>query len=329
MALAKQLKLMIACVVGSVTVMGIAGCSEETQQALSSLVSTVVSTVIDLLEQGVTGCYHPTFAGAQSSQFGCGLLSSTGDVLFDQYLIEEVATQRFYFNDYQTEINVFDECSPNQMNAYATADGQVLMGWYMMGNLFSKYRSALPIAGVLAHEMGHRLQFENGWMVQTEPTDRRTELEADMWSGLYMAFAKTYSGSEIRSYFQAVFDSGDYNFNRPDHHGTRNQRLAAAAVGFDVADRIRSGRTPLSFSAIHQVFLQEVSRITSSVGFIPTESLGETKGEAVTSDPSVTQILDGIDRGWIDGILNGERSLVEKGALLIPYEDRLSLVPYH
>ena len=236
----KKLVPIVGYVVAAVTVIGMGGCGSGSDSNDESEQVSVEQP--SLLELGVIGCYHPSFAGAQSSQFGCGILSTTGNVVFDRMLIEEIEIQRNFFVDYRSTIHVFDECNADRKNAYASQSGLVMLGWYFMQDLLSQRGSALPIAGVLAHEMGHRLQFENGWMIQTEPTVRRTELEADMWSGLYMALVKTYSGSEIETYWDAVYDLGDYNFHHPTHHGTKLQRLAAVAVGYDVALLILQGR---------------------------------------------------------------------------------------
>src|SRR5260370_2312466 len=69
------------------------------------------------------------------------------------------------------------------------------------------------IAGTLAHEYAHQLQFHNGWMRPTDNTVRTTELEADAFSGVYMGLVKGFGDQTIRAYFATLASFGDYYFN--------------------------------------------------------------------------------------------------------------------
>lgn len=274
-----------------------------------------------LLQSGTPGCYHHSFSGAAAGQFGCGLLQTSGNFLFDHKLNEEFALQRRFFGDSLTSAYLFDECAPEGANAYASPERFILLGIWLVRRIIFDTGSDLPVAGVLAHEMAHRLQFENGWTNHFEPTVRRSELEADMWSGLYMAYAKRFAGAEIETYFRFIFSRGDYNFHDPGHHGTPGQRLAAGATGFEVARLVEQGAIGRDMESIHRVFANEVTRITSAARAPGADA------HAAATDPSAGSpgsVPDGdqsadpsrqIDRDWIDGIIDGQRRLAERPAL--------------
>lgn len=261
------------------------------------------------------GCYKPAYASATASIsngsiLACGLVQTSGNSGFDLRMNQEFLIQRSFFNDYVTSAFLFDECGQNA-NALAHPNGFILFGINMARKLIIENGSELPVAGVLAHEMAHRLQFTNNWINSNEPTVRRSELEADMWSGLYMAIAKGNSGGEIQTFFDALSSFGDYNFNHASHHGTPRQREAAGAVGFEAARLLSLGQIPNNIYSLHNMFNNQVDYITSTV--------------ARSERP--IQKNNNLDQEWIDGVLDGTRSLEEKGSIKIPKEDRENFFP--
>lgn len=51
-----------------------------------------------------------------------------------------------------------------------------------------------------------------------------------------MALGESYAWGSIDDYFSAVASFEDYNFNDPSHHGTPEERLTAAQLGFGLQD---------------------------------------------------------------------------------------------
>ncbi|HTU67954.1 MAG TPA: hypothetical protein VMF52_18540 [Steroidobacteraceae bacterium] len=276
------------------------------------------------------GCYQPSYAGAQAGNFGCGLLPAFGNPLIDGPWQQEIQIQAQFYAGVAAQVFVMDECSPANMNALASPDGYILMGRYMANDILQRTGTNLPIAGVLAHEWAHRAQFTFGWMVQTEPTVRRTELEADMWSGLYMGLVKSWTGPLMQSYFQTLFNIGDFNFNNPGHHGTPNQRYAAGATGITLAFQLMQTGTRLGYEQIHALFLNEVTRITTTIqkmGEPELERLLDARTDALDADTQ--RIARRLDTAWIRGIALGKRSLDELTVMPdLPSWERMNLAPY-
>lgn len=100
---------------------------------------------------------------------------------------------------------------------------------------------------VLAHEYGHQVQFGNGLDYSTLTTaelTRRVELQADAFSGYYLAHAKgaNLNRREIRQFGQMSYNIGDCGFESAGHHGTPNQRLHSSEWGADLATDARNQR---------------------------------------------------------------------------------------
>lgn len=276
------------------------------------------------------GCYRPTYANAPAGDFGCGVLPNFGIPAIDLPWPDELQYQATFFSGIAAQVYPFDECSPANANAMATPHGFILIGRYFAGNLLQRMGNTLPIAGVIAHEWAHRTQFSLGWMVQTEPTVRRTELEADMWSGLYMGVMKSWTGLLMQSYFQTLLDIGDFNFNSPNHHGTPNQRHAAGATGLSLAFELMRSNTRLSYEQIHSLFVNEVTRITTTIQKSGEPAFERQLDARIDSMDSLTQqVARRLDTDWIRAIATGKRSLAEHTEMpSLPLADRINLGPY-
>jgi hypothetical protein len=274
------------------------------------------------------GCYSPAMAGFGSESIGCGIGTTFGDPWFDQRFIQELSLQSSFFSGFLPAVYVLDECSPNQANALSDPRGFVLFGKWLASKTIIETRSELPIAGILAHEWAHQVQFAYGWMQTNEPTVRRTELEADMWSGLYMGMAKNWAGQQMSAYFQTLFNLGDYQFNSPGHHGTPNQRLAAGATGLSVAQQLLSTGQRLSYADLHFLFDQEVNRITATVsGVVGSSGKAQINSSGLSYPLNV--LGEKVDHDWITGIAAGQRSLMELERMpAVPEAARQSLYPY-
>ena len=94
--------------------------------------------------------------------------------------------------------------------------------------------------GVIGHEMGHHVQFEQGFfdspLTGPEAT-RRTELMADSFGTYFIAHKRGLGmkGAALHKAEQAFYEVGDCSFDSDGHHGTPNQRLKASIWGADQA----------------------------------------------------------------------------------------------
>lgn len=87
-----------------------------------------------------------------------------------------------------------------------------------------------------AHEFAHHVQFEIGAFEPGPPTPektRRTELMADGFAAYYSSHARgaTFQAKRFADVMSAAFGVGDCNFDGNGHHGTPDQREAAALWG--------------------------------------------------------------------------------------------------
>ena len=209
------------------------------------------------------GCYRPQYASAQPDGIACGVMQTFGDPRIDSQWLEEIRDPGSVLRARSRPRSMCStSAAPPTRTPWQDPEGYILFGRHFAARLIQQTGTPLPIAGVLAHQWGHRAQFTFGWMVQTEPTVRRTELEADMWAGLYMGLVKLWTGPLLQSFFQTLFSIGDYNFNHPGHHGTPNQRHAAGATGLTLALQLLQTQSRLSYPQVHSLFVNEITRIS-------------------------------------------------------------------
>ena len=137
----------------------------------------------------------------------------------------------------------------------------ILEGYAAIG-----YGDVAP-GSVFAHEYAHQIQFERGYFddLGPEATDpertRYTELMADAYSAYYMTHigGAQANPNRVRDFLQVYFQIGDCAFGSAGHHGTPNQRLAAATYGFRLADedlRLYGGRIR-STESFHDRFVRK------------------------------------------------------------------------
>lgn len=112
---------------------------------------------------------------------------------------------------------------------------------------------------ILAHEFAHHVQFEEGLFDSDLPAPeatRRTELMADAYAAYFSAHRKGLNLRkdvilEVQESFYAV---GDCGFDNPGHHGTPNQRLAAAEWGADLAISTQKQGHVIELDTLHEMF---------------------------------------------------------------------------
>jgi len=122
-------------------------------------------------------------------------------------------------------------------NAYATneianslgPDGTILLGQNLLTQQLSKDPSGASVVAIMAHEFGHLAQFKQGF----RETGKRPELHADFMAGWYLNLRGRYAWTNLMPTLKVFYEIGDYQFNSPGHHGTPQERLAAAQAGFN------------------------------------------------------------------------------------------------
>ena len=230
----------------------ISGCEEKGCTNSSSFNYNAEATQNDGSCLEMFGCLGYNTGYSNSGQKGLSL----GNPYYDQKMIEEIGLQQSFFNGVPASVYILYEPSIEYRNAYANQNGEILFGYHMFYYTISNFNE-LAAAGILAHEWGHRVQFTAGW--NTTMQNPHLELEADAFSGYYMALGKAWAWSQIEGYYASTYATGDYNFNHPTHHGTPNQRLAAAYLGVQTAiDAVNSNKN-YTYNELHQLFITAIS----------------------------------------------------------------------
>jgi len=118
--------------------------------------------------------------------------------------------------------------------------------------------------GVYMHEFAHHIQYENGYFEDEYATTgsaaeqtRYTELMADAMSAYFLTHKRGLALNEKRvaQFLEVFYQIGDCGFTSSGHHGTPNQRMAAAQFGFDLAKEALKQGQILTSEQVYQRFL--------------------------------------------------------------------------
>ena len=104
------------------------------------------------------GCYRAAYSGYGASQFGCGILQTSGDAYFDQLFRQEIYKQGQFFASSAT-VHMFNECDSQRASALSSSSGFILFGWHLANMKVVEGGNYAGVAQVLAHEYAHQLQF--------------------------------------------------------------------------------------------------------------------------------------------------------------------------
>lgn len=169
---------------------------------------------------------------------------STGDAALDSLLGRALVKLSALFGQRPGFGFVDDWGAPN---AYATDEtlvpgtwGTVLYGTNLFRQTLAAYDDGgMAVMCIVAHEFGHIAQYAYGLdrrLLQGQPTVRRVELHADYLAGWYLGRRKAEQPDLVLwAAGDMLFRIGDYAFNDWNHHGTPDQRVAAAEAGFALA----------------------------------------------------------------------------------------------
>ncbi len=224
----------------------ISGCTDKNSFSYDPLATEDNGSCIDM-----HGCLGWLPSKTQSGD----VISSLGDAYYDAKFNEEIALQREFFSKIPSDVGILMEMPAENKNAYASPDGFILFGYRMFYDMLDKF-GELPIAGILAHEWGHRTQQVINWQDYSQPAYK--ELEADAFSGFYLFLAKQWAWSQVDQYYSAIYSFGDTNFNSPYHHGTSEERLAAAHLGVETANWAVQNQHQFTYNELHQIFIEAI-----------------------------------------------------------------------
>jgi hypothetical protein len=122
---------------------------------------------------------------------------------------------------------------------------------------------------IFAHEFAHQIQFMKGYRLATAPRQtaaertRYTELHADAFAAYYLTHARgaTLRQKRVEEFLEVFYQIGDCSFTSSGHHGTPNQRLAAARFGFEIADQAQKQGHILSAAEFNALFVAKYADI--------------------------------------------------------------------
>lgn len=185
-----------------------------------------------------------------------------------------------YYADLILYINtisdVFVESPLLSIDGFATTEDIILIGDGLISILAETgLDNNIVVAGVLSHEWGHQVQFNNATRWYGAPFEaipsspeftRYTELQADFFSSYYLTHKRgaTYNWKRVREFLQLFFSIGDCAFTSAGHHGTPDQRFAAATLGYHLADETLPHGKILSPDALNTYFVAHFQEIISN-----------------------------------------------------------------
>ena len=195
-------------------------------------------------------------------------LDDDGTVVTPAEAASYAATVRQLLNQAETldggddplfSLNAFAFSTAGQPDRIVMGDG-ILEGFKVVG-----LGDVAPQA-IYAHEFAHHIQYENEYFDDVPPGatapiapaefTRYTELMADAMAAYYLTHKRggTMNKHRVAEFLNAFFQLGDCVFTSPNHHGTPNQRMRAAQLGFDLADQAQKQGHILTSEQFKQLF---------------------------------------------------------------------------
>lgn len=184
-------------------------------------------------------------SGAAFAQVSEQLVTTTGDQSLDKALGRALVRLADLFGERPGFGFFNDRDGPN---AFASPEtqvrgtwGTVLFGQVLFQDLMSRYQDqGFAVLAVAAHEFAHVAQFRSGvdrQLLHNQQTVKRVELHADFLSGYFLGFRKRQDPNiKVWAAGHTLYRIGDYHFNNRNHHGTPDERVAAAEAGFEMGN---------------------------------------------------------------------------------------------
>lgn len=179
-----------------------------------------------------------------------------------------IADYLIYFNSQSELISTTPYFS---IDGYATPGNLIVIGDGIV-QMLSETGIAEDIVwtGILSHEWAHQVQFDNdaqwypeGAADNAPEATRYIELEADFFSAYYMTHKRgaTYNWKRVEQFFDLFSQIGDCGFTKDGHHGTPQQRLRAAQLGYELANLGQKQGFILSEQELHTYFVSNVESL--------------------------------------------------------------------
>jgi hypothetical protein len=157
--------------------------------------------------------------------------------------------------------------------------------------------SDVVVSGVLAHEWGHQVQFDNwydasyGSELSAPERTRLTELEADMLSSYYLTHKRgaTYNWKRVAEFLNLFYNIGDCAFTSGGHHGTPVQRMAASYLGYIIAKETLPHGHILTALQMHSLYLAAYNDLISNTMTSPQASASLSSAQLKSVYASVLQ----------------------------------------
>ncbi len=211
----------------------------------SALALSLASILTMTCSVHADGHDHPVVLCGTDAGFdlqSLNILSGTGTPSIDHALVQELQAQSRFFRLRPA----FFVYSGGIQNAMATpevfpqtpgTDGTVLYQLDLLTeHLNSAYYGGSIVAGVIAHEFAHIIQFSDPALYRrlskAHSTVKFLELHADFIAGYYMGTKFGHKPEDLETLARKIFELGDNNFTNVGHHGTPQERHVALRAGF-------------------------------------------------------------------------------------------------
>ncbi|MCC8358969.1 hypothetical protein [Salinimicrobium sediminilitoris] len=195
------------------------------------------------------------------------------DKLASVYIFVGLSSEVAYANaDFLLSVNEASPVLPESpyfaMDGFATAGNLIVIGDGITSVLSrTGIDEGIVWTGILAHEWAHQIQFDNysvwypeGAADNQPEATRYTELEADFMAAYYMTHKRgaTYNWKRVVQFYELFFNIGDCGFDANGHHGTPQQRMEAARLGYELANDAQKQGHILTEQELHEIFVSEV-----------------------------------------------------------------------
>ncbi|MBC9796552.1 hypothetical protein [Sinomicrobium weinanense] len=147
---------------------------------------------------------------------------------------------------------------------------KIVMGDGIMQGMDAIGFGDVAAQAILAHEFGHQIQYDNGYFVDVDPEDepeatRRTELMADAYAAYYLTHKRgaTMNWKRVKKFMEVFYNIGDCGFTSSGHHGTPNQRMAAAKWAYELAQRAHKKGHILSSQEFYELFEEKLPELVA------------------------------------------------------------------
>ena len=139
---------------------------------------------------------------------------------------------------------------------------KIVMGDGILESFAKLGFSDVAAQAIFAHEFAHQIQYENEYFddlgdVSAPEETRYSELMADAMAAYYLTHKRggTLNQKRVEQFLEVFYQIGDCGFTSSGHHGTPNQRMAAAEFGFRLADEAQKQGQILTSEEFHELFL--------------------------------------------------------------------------